>query len=464
MYLPLERDFGRYGAQHTAQPITRPSPSPKAPAGVRVDLAMAIGTRRWWRGLATCAGLCAATLMLSPLAQQAPRAGAQQTPGVSARPGAAFGLRQTRLGKGEALHPALVRLGLAEDVARAVARAAQRALPAGAPVPGTRLALTLAPPRLAGGAARFQRLDLRIGFDTLLRVDARPAGLTAHRLRLAVDHRPVRLTGPMGASLYHSLRAAGAPFPVVQAYLQAIATHVDFATELDPQTRFDLVVARDQVATGETRYGALIYAGVRNASRTLDLLYWTVNAVPGWYDAAMVSTPRTGMVLPVQATRISSGFGLRFHPLLRYSRLHRGVDYAAGPGTPIHAATDGLVTQAGWAGGYGQMVRLAHAGGLATGYAHMNSIAVRAGTRVVQGQIIGTVGSTGLSTGPHLHFEVYRDGVAVDPAGARFERQALLSGPDLAAFQARLHAVRAIAPLNAPHPAGSAGGQGTAPQ
>ena len=124
--------------------------------------------------------------------------------------------------------------------------------------------------------------------------------------------------------------------------------------------------------------------------------------------------------------------------------MHQGTDYGASYGTPIRAVTDGVVSFAGWHGGHGNMVKLNHANGLGTGYAHMSRIAVAPGTRVNQGQVIGYVGSTGLSTGPHLHFEVYRGGAAVNPASVTFESTPLLAGAELAAFKAKLAQITAL--------------------
>jgi len=144
------------------------------------------------------------------------------------------------------------------------------------------------------------------------------------------------------------------------------------------------------------------------------------------------------------AARITSGFGMRFHPILHFARMHKGIDFGAHYGQPIVAAADGRVTGAGWAGGYGQQVRLAHAGGMGTSYSHMSRIVAAPGSFVRQGQLIGYVGSSGLSTGPHLHYEVYRNGVAVNPLGVRFSSQALLEGPELERFKTRLAQLMAI--------------------
>jgi murein DD-endopeptidase MepM/ murein hydrolase activator NlpD len=141
---------------------------------------------------------------------------------------------------------------------------------------------------------------------------------------------------------------------------------------------------------------------------------------------------------PLAVRRVTSGFGLRRHPLLGYTRMHRGVDFAAAPGTPVLAAADGVVEDAAWAGGYGRRIRLCHGGGLETLYAHLSAWApgVAPGRAVRQGQLIGWTGATGLVTGPHLHFEVIAAGEPIDPAQARPPAPALTPA-ERAAFEAR---------------------------
>jgi murein DD-endopeptidase MepM/ murein hydrolase activator NlpD len=126
--------------------------------------------------------------------------------------------------------------------------------------------------------------------------------------------------------------------------------------------------------------------------------------------------------------------------------MHRGLDFKAGQGTPIYAVTDGKVEFAGRNGGHGNFVRLDHGNGLDTGYSHMSRIAVSRGQRVRRGQVIGYVGSTGLSTGPHLHYEMYRGGKTVDPSSVRFVTRAQLTGSELAAFRAQLSALQQVEP------------------
>jgi murein DD-endopeptidase MepM/ murein hydrolase activator NlpD len=124
--------------------------------------------------------------------------------------------------------------------------------------------------------------------------------------------------------------------------------------------------------------------------------------------------------------------------------MHKGIDFGAHYGTPIVAAADGTVERAGWAGGYGEQVRLAHAGGIETSYSHMSRMVVAPGSAVRQGQLIGYTGSSGLSTGPHLHYEVMRGGQAINPMSVRFISHATLEGPSLAAFKARVAALLSV--------------------
>ncbi|HMB12356.1 M23 family metallopeptidase, partial [Saliniramus sp.] len=139
---------------------------------------------------------------------------------------------------------------------------------------------------------------------------------------------------------------------------------------------------------------------------------------------------------PVAEGRLTSGFGMRRHPILGYARMHTGIDYGARTGTPIFAAGNGRVIKAGWSGGYGRRVEIEHANGYVTTYSHMNRIAagLEVGAEVTQGQVIGTLGSTGLSTGPHLHYEVLVNADFVDPLKIRVPRSRELDGRDLALF------------------------------
>jgi len=269
-------------------------------------------------------------------------------------------------------------------------------------------------------------------------------GLQLSTSRIAVDNRPLRIRGRVGDGLYWALRASGVSPQSAGEYLRALATQIDVGSQLGPDDRFDLIIANRRAATGENQEGPLLYAGIdRNGAPPIRLMKWAIGGHSDWIDTNGVGRQVATMAWPVSAP-ITSGFGVRFHPILHFARMHRGIDFGAHYGAPIVAAADGQVTRAGWAGGYGQQVRLAHAAGMGTSYSHMSRIVVAPGTFVHQGQLIGYVGSSGLSTGPHLHYEVYRNGAAVNPMGVRFASQALLAGAELARFKARLAQLMAI--------------------
>jgi murein DD-endopeptidase MepM/ murein hydrolase activator NlpD len=264
---------------------------------------------------------------------------------------------------------------------------------------------------------------------------------------IAVDRTPLRLTGLVGDSLYRAARAAGAPPQAVETYIRAIGSKLSFATDIGADAKFDLVVERARAETGEVEYGRLLYAGLTRGNRATQLQQWTIGGRTEWFEASGVGERRGGFTQPVAGARQTSGFGMRFHPVLGYSRMHQGVDFGAARGTPIRAVTDGVVVFAGRKGGYGNHIRINHAGNLSTTYSHMNGYAVSSGSRVLQGQIIGYVGTTGLSTGPHLHFETYRNGAVVNPRSVSFLSAPLLEGRELAAFRARLATYQSL-PVN----------------
>lgn len=245
---------------------------------------------------------------------------------------------------------------------------------------------------------------------------------------------PLRIRGRVGDGLYWSLRAAGASPQVAAEYLQALATQVDVG-DVNPNSTFDLVLGPGS---------ALLYAGLdRAGERALELVRWTANGRSEWIDAANDDRPapvQSGMMMPANGP-ITSYFGNRYHPILHFTRFHAGVDIGAGWGSPIVAAADGQVAAAGWAGGYGREVQIAHGGGLVSLYGHMSEIVAQPGSFVRRGQLIGYVGSSGLSTGPHLHFEVRMGGTPVNPLGVRFTSAPVVDTHLADAVKARVKAL-----------------------
>ncbi len=422
------------------------------------DLGRDIGSGRWFGELVILLVLMMGTLAFWPDFDALPQTFA--TPGASistiapltAEPdrAAAFGPHLALLGyiperprldisvvrePGESLTAVLRRAGLGDnDAMRAAAKLASEAI-----VPGTRIAVALGRLDRAVAHRRFAGLELRPRLDLALRLIPSADGLTLQRRTVAVDNAPLRLRGRAGDSVSQATRAAGLSAAQVQDYLQALDRAAGFDWDLRPGDTFDLVLARQRAADGAMRLGGILYAAIeRDGAPRIEL----GRASEGErFAAAGSASPSLGFgrAWPVDG-RMTSGFGLRLHPILGYLRLHAGIDFAAPWGSPIHAAAAGIVGFAGFHGGHGNYVRVDHAAGLASGYGHMSRIAVPPGARVRTGQVIGYVGSTGLSTGPHLHFEVLQDGHPVDPLSLRQGAVVADSG------QARLALYRALVP------------------
>jgi murein DD-endopeptidase MepM/ murein hydrolase activator NlpD len=448
-----------------------------------VDLGHDVLSGRWWRGVATLSFLCATVAVLAPApfeplpagrpdelgpAEAAqfretaiePMAAGSGTGGRMAANALVEPLTQApdrptielfaRLGSGDNISGLLSRSGVGFAEAGEAARLIASAAPAGI-APGTSISIRLGR-RTPSGIRPVERIALRAGLDLNLVVTAGASGLNVEARRIPVDSTPLRIRGRVGDGLYWALRASGVSAPAAGEYLRALATQIDVGGQIGPDDRFDLIMANRRAATGESQAGPLLYAAIDRAGASdVRLMKWTISGRTDWVDANGAGRQVASMTWPV-AARITSGFGIRVHPILRFARMHRGIDFGARWGQPIVAAADGQVVRAGWSGGYGQQVRLAHGGGMGSSYSHMSRITVAPGTIVRQGQLIGYVGSTGLSTGPHLHYEVYRNGAAVNPLGVRFASRALLEGADLDRFRTRLSQLMAIgAPPAAAH-------------
>ena len=440
------------------------------------DLAEDIGSARWFRGLATLFGLSVLALSFWPdfssleAASPPPLSGAERDEfrsqmimplalgadsgrhmGASDRvvPLAFAPERPTidmvaTLGQGDSFGRMLQRAGVSAGDAARVSELVAAQVPLGQIAPGTRFAVTLGRRGAPGTPRPLEKLDFRARFDLALDVSRAGGGLSLARKPIAVDATPLRIRGVVGSSLYRSARAAGAPVAAIQQYLQAIDTHLSLDSEMSAGATFDMIVDYKRSAGGESEVGRLLYAGLEaNGKPRAQLLRWGSDGQ--FYEASGIGKPRAAMFAPV-AGRITSGYGARRHPVLGYVRMHAGVDFGAGYGSPIYAVSDAVVSFAGRHGGHGNYVRLEHGGGMGTGYGHMSRIAVSPGMRVHAGQVIGYVGSTGLSTGPHLHYEVYKNGRTVDPMGVRFAVAQQVDTAQLAQFKARLAALKAIKP------------------
>lgn len=452
------------------------------------DLAENIGSRRWLRGLGTMLGMGAAALAFWPdLTPLEARAAMPQDEDVRSEMrsqmilplalGADSGRRMgptqaviplksaperpqiqlvVTLAPGDSFASMLRRAGVAaEDVDRAAALVGQ-AVAVGDIAPGTQMDVLLGRRPAPGVPRPLDSLAFRARFDLELELTRPGVGTIAEdgtpvipsgplalkRNIIRVDETPLRVRGVVGSSLYRSMRQAGVPASAVQEYLKALDAQIDMDREVRPNDEFDIIIAYRRAATGERQAGQLLYAGVDRSGRPrTQLMRWGNEG--RFYEASGVGEQRRGLLAPVPGP-VSSNFGMRRHPILGYRRMHAGIDFKARYGTPIVAVSDGRVSAAGRSGGCGIAVRLEHGGGLSTRYCHMSRMAVNAGQSVRRGQVIGYVGSTGLSTGPHLHYEMYRGGRAINPATVSFVTRAELSGTELIDFRRQLIRLKEI--------------------
>ncbi|KSB90677.1 hypothetical protein AS593_09965 [Caulobacter vibrioides] len=225
------------------------------------------------------------------------------------------------------------------------------------------------------------------------------------------------LEGPVEEVLYGAPDADPARRAAVAKALALFAHRLDVTRDIALGDRVRLLIRQRSGDAVDLDYAELDGASARVR------LYREVGEdrrSPVYLDESGVPLDRFLLRTPLRIARITSAFGPRLHPLLGYGRMHRGVDFGAAPGTPVLAAGDGTVVSAGWAGGYGRRMVVRHPGGAETLYAHLSGMASTAalGAAVSQGQVIGWTGASGQVTGPHLHYEVRLQGVAVDPAGA----------------------------------------------
>ncbi len=443
-------------------------------ADLAPDLAQDIGSGRWFRGLGTMLGLSlvaisfwpdmtaveAATAMpvdppvrdefrsqmIMPLALGADSGrhmGA--TPDVlplKSAPERPMIQLVATLGQGDSFARMMQRAGVGAGDSSRVAELIANAVPLGEIEAGTQFDITLGKRPSPGAPRPLDKLDFRARFDLDLAVERTGGVLALERKPIEVDSTPLRIRGTVGSSLYRSARAAGAPLKAIQQYLQAVDDHLNLESEVGASDQFDIIIAYKRSARGERQAGELLYAGLeRGGKPRLQLMRWGNDGQ--FFEASGVGKQKSGYVQPVSG-RMTSRYGMRRHPILGYRRMHSGVDYAARYGTPIFAVSDGVVSFSGRHGGHGKYVRLNHVNGLGTGYAHMSSIAVDRGARVRAGQVIGYVGSTGLSTGAHLHFEVYQGSRKVDPLKVQFIMRPQISGRELIEFRQRLQGLKAV--------------------
>ncbi|WP_052389897.1 M23 family metallopeptidase [Belnapia moabensis] len=255
----------------------------------------------------------------------------------------------------------------------------------------------------------------------------------------ATRHRHlVYARGEVTGAVLQDLEAAGLPSALSLNLVRMLGHSVDFQRELQPGDGFTVLFERFRDAEGGLlRDGDVLHAEFRMSTRRLSLWRQETATGPEWFDETGRSLRRNFLRTPLDGARISSSFGQRRHPVLGFTRMHQGIDFAAPHGTPVLAAAEGVVERIGFVSGYGRLIELRHPDGSMTRYGHLSAFAngLKLGTGVGQAEVIGRVGSSGLATGPHLHYEIVENGRSVDPAIARPAPRVQLAGAELEAFQ-----------------------------
>ena len=271
--------------------------------------------------------------------------------------------------------------------------------------------------------------------------------------QLEVHHH--RAGAAIDSSLYLAGMQAGIPADIVIEMIRMFSYKVDFQRDLHPGDSFEVYYDYYYTPDGQpAKIGDIAYARMRLAGKDVTLYRYQVDPdqPADYFDAKGQSAKGMLMKTPVDGARISSGFGQRFHPVLGYTRMHKGVDFAVPTGTPVMAAGSGDISFMGWANGYGNFVVLNHGNGYATAYGHLSRFApgMRKGGRVRQGQVFAFSGATGLATGPHLHYEIRVNNSQVNPLTVKIAEGRLLGGRELREFldqRLKLDATIASLPL-----------------
>ena len=370
-----------------------------------VVLALVVLAARWWASEAPPVDVAVADPAAEP-----------EEPAVSEPP--ADRQQSVEVRRGDNLVGVLIRAGLPAGVGHEVAATLSKA---GANLrrlrPGDTIDITWSPADEAT-AVSWQETPWR-GYAAV----AGEAGWEGKVLETTPDVRVITVHGQVERSLFHAVEETGEQPQLVLALVNIFEWDFDFTADTRAGDRFRLVVEKRYAGDTFVSYGRVLAAQYQSERRLLTGIAFAVGKRVAYYDADGRALRKMFLKSPLAFTRITSGFTYaRPHPIMGGTRPHRAIDYAAPTGTPVRAVADGVVVKAGWDGGYGRAVRIRHRAGYQTLYAHLSRFGrgIRSGVRVSQRQVVGYVGSTGLSTGPHLHYEVIKGGRRVNPLGEKF--------------------------------------------
>jgi len=359
--------------------------------------------------------------------------------------GNAWNERTIVLKKGDSVSAFLREMGATADEIKAITAAFGGRGKDSSPRDGYKLRVLLAP---ASDGIRLRPVRVVIATDTAVEAMVAWSELGKY---VAVDVRHANSVASSssdedddgkGVRLYQSIYETGLrnhiPRPVIDDFVRIYSYDVDFQRKVQPGDSFEVLFAGEHENPNENSKAEVLFASLTTSGETRKFYRYQTgdDNLVDYYDESGKSAKKFLVRKPVADGNITSGFGGRNHPLLGYDKMHTGVDWASSTGTPVFAAGTGVIDKIGWEGGYGKYIRIRHANGYETAYGHLSAFArsMEAGKKVRQGQVIGYVGSTGLSTGAHLHYEILINGRFVDPMRIKLPRGRVLEGPLLAGF------------------------------
>jgi len=356
---------------------------------------------------------------------------------------------ETQIVKGDTLSAVLKRMGVSNEEAALSIKALREVYDPRSLRKGDTVTLSLSSDTSNGVAGSLLGLQIAEDFDRIAGVALSLEGkFEAYEIIKSLDKSLGRGNGSINSSLFEDGVKKGIPVGVMVNFIRLFSFDIDFQRDIQPGDKFDVLFDQFIDYDGSiVSSGDILYASLSTGKRVLSLYrYEFSDGRANYFNEKGRSNRKALLRTPIDGARISSGFGRRKHPILGYSKMHAGVDFAAPSGTPIRAAGDGVIRRAGWNGGYGRYVRIRHNSIYQTAYAHMRRIAkgIKPGVRVQQGQIIGYVGSSGRSTGPHLHYEILKQGRQVNPRKVKFQSAEVLAGDDLGKFKKSREKISAL--------------------
>lgn len=353
-----------------------------------------------------------------------------------------------QVGKGDTLLDMLIANRVQSTEAHEVINALKAKFNPGKLRVGQKISVTLDRHEKLGDMAAVKELAIKLpNLSTIELQRLQNGGFNVASTEETSTQKTYRGFGKVRSSLLQAGADGGIPASAMQEVLKAFSYDVDFQREIHPGDTIEVLVDRKANKSGgfTNAGGKLRYASLTLQGKKHEIFRFK----DSWYDGKGNSIKKSLLRTPLDAARITSGFGLRTHPIMGYTKMHRGVDFGAPSGTPIMAAGDGVVSFKGWKSGYGNFVTIKHNAKYESAYGHISRFGnIKVGGKVKQGQVIAYVGMTGMATGPHLHYEVRENSNQVNPVAKQFNMANNLSGKTLAAFKtAKQSALNELASL-----------------